>query len=175
MLVSKGHARRGQTQLNTYHEFHGIDDMILQLDAVLIEALDLVLDIVGQEIAVALLVTGLELAQLALEKLLVEHLCEADAAPGCLGAVAWANAPLCGAHGILPELDLLEAVDSGVQVEVDVTAVTDQDPGAGVLDALGLDVSQLLEEGGHVEDDAGADEVDAARRNEARGQKVEVV
>ena len=161
--------------MHTYHELHGIDNMVLQLDPVLVEALDLLLDVVGQEIAVALLVAGLELSQLAVEKLLVKHLCVVDAAPGGLGAVAWANAPLGGAHGIVPELDLLEAVDGSVQVEVDVTTVADQDARAGVLDALGLDVSQLLEEGGQVEDDAGADEVDAAERDEARGQQVEVI
>lgn len=56
--------------------------------------------------------------------------------------------PLDGSHGILPELDLLEAVDGGVQVEVDVAAVTDQDAGAGVLEALAsMSASSLKKEG----------------------------
>lgn len=149
--------------------------MLLQLSPVLVEPLDLFLDIVGQEVAVSFLVAGLQLSELALEELLVDYLGKAYAAPGRLGAVTWANAPLGSAYSILPELDFLEVVDSGVQVEFDVASIADQDPGAGVLDALGLDVGQLLEEGRHVEHDAGANEVDTARCNEAGWQGLEVV
>jgi hypothetical protein len=147
VVGQRGPRQEGATILHTYHELDNVDDMVCQLDAVPVEAPDLLLAVVFQEVAVALLVPSLELSQLAVEKIPVKHLCEADAAPGAFDAVTWAIAPHYGAHSILAELDLLEAIDGGVQVEVDVTAVADQDARAGVLDAPGLDVSQPLEQG----------------------------
>lgn len=62
-----------------------------------------------------------------------------------------------------------------MQLEADVRAVRDEDAFASGRQALLLQRSQFLEEAGDVHDGAGADQVDAFRRYEARGQDVEIV
>ena len=69
-------------------------------------------------------------------------------------------------------LDFLEAVDGGVEVKVDLAAVGDQDAVVG-LEALLFQLGKLLEEAGDVEDDAGADQVDAVGVDQAGRKKVE--
>lgn len=82
---------------------------------------------------------------------------------------------LGGADSIAAQLNLLQAVDRRMQVEVDVAPVGHKDTLARIRDALLLHIDQLLEEGRHVEDHAGADQVDAALCYEAGGEEVEVV
>lgn len=72
------------------------------------------------------------------------------------------------------ELDLLEAIDQLVHVEDDVGAVRDVYAAVGAQAVL-LERGELGEEAGDVDDAAAADDVDAARVDEARGQDVEVV
>lgn len=62
-----------------------------------------------------------------------------------------------------------------MQVKVDVAPVRHEDALARVCDTLLLHVEELLEERRHVEDHAGADQVDAALCHEAGGEEVEVV
>lgn len=94
--------------------------------------------------------------------------------PG-LCAVRRANAAPRGANLALAQLHLLETVDGGVEVKVDLAAVRDEDAVVDVGQALGLEFAELLEEARDVEDDAGADEVHAVRVDEAGGEEVEAV
>lgn len=92
-----------------------------------------------------------------------------------LGAVARSDTPSCSSNLALAQLDLLETVDGGVQIKVDLATVADKDAVTHTRQTLGLELLQLGEEGRHVEDDARADQVHAFRVDEARGQEVEVV
>ena len=62
-----------------------------------------------------------------------------------------------------------------MQIKADVRAVRDEDPLTRVRQALGFQRRQFFEETRDVDDCARTDEVDAARRDQARGQDVEVV
>ena len=62
------------------------------------------------------------------------------------GAVRWADAPPGGADGVGTELDLLEAVDSDVEVEVNGAAIGDEDAIADIVEALLLERLELGEE-----------------------------
>lgn len=66
--------------LGLLHVLDGIDGVAGELDAVLLEAGNLVLDIVLEEITESLLVAGGELPELALKDLLVEDLVDSDTA-----------------------------------------------------------------------------------------------
>lgn len=92
-----------------------------------------------------------------------------DSKTHSLGAVGRSNAPSGGADLAGAQLDLLEAVDGGVQVKVDLAAVRDEDAVAHAGQALFLEALELFEEAGDVEDDAGADEVLALGVDQARG------
>ena len=75
--------------------------------------------------------------------------------------VSWPNALLGCPDVGFAQLNLLEPVDFGVQVEIHVTAVGDEDAVVPV-DAVFLEILDLSEETGDVDDAAGADEVHAA-------------
>ena len=62
-----------------------------------------------------------------------------------------------------------------MKVEVNVAAVGDEDTVVDVGEALLLELAELTEEAGDVEDDRGTDEVHAVGVDETRGEKVEVV
>lgn len=62
-----------------------------------------------------------------------------------------------------------------MQIKADVRAVGDENALAGSAETLGLELGQLLEKTGHVEDGTGANQVDTRRRDETRGQDVEIV
>lgn len=143
-----------------------------QVLSVLLETLDLVLDVVDQKVAKALLKAGGKLAQLALKDLLIEHLADGDAVAGGHGAVGWANTALGGADAVAAKLLLLEAVDLDVAVGDDVASVGDEEAVADVLEALGLEVGHLLEEGGNMDDGARADKANGLGVEEAGGEKI---
>jgi hypothetical protein len=88
------------------------------------------------------------------------------------GAVGRADAALGGANVAAGQLLFLEAVDANVAVGDDVASVRQLDAGVDVLQALGLEGGQLAEEGGHVDDGAGADQVLAVWVQEARGEEI---
>lgn len=186
--------------LGLLHVLDGVDDVRGELGAVLLEAGNLLLDVVLEQVAKALLIARRELAQLALKELLVEDLVDANTTPldatqkvspcpmftarrACSRRVAYpglcavrrANAAPRGANLALAQLHLLETVDGGVEVKVDLAAVRDEDAVVDVGQALGLEFAELLEEARDVEDDAGADEVHAVRVDEAGGEEVEAV
>ena len=86
-----------------------------------------------------------------------------------LCAVRWANTSPRSANLALAQLNLLEAVDGGMEVEVDLTAVLDEDTVVHVFQALFLQLGKFLEEARNVEDNSGADQVHAVRVDEAGG------
>jgi hypothetical protein len=65
------------------------------------------------------------------------------------------------------QLPLLQSIDLLVQVQNDVGTVTDVKSVIS-LDAMGLEIIELLEEGWNVDDGAGSNEVDAALVDEAK-------
>jgi len=160
-------------RLRSLHVVDGVNHKLGQLLAVLAEAGDLLLDVVLEQVAEALLVPGGQVAQLLLEMLLVKDLVHAYPVAAGLVGVRRADAAAGGADLVAGQLALLEAVDAGVQLEVDLGAVADEEVLAGVGEALRLEVGEFLEEGLNVEDDARADQVGALRVDEARGQEVE--
>lgn len=155
------------------HEVDGIDDKLGQLLAVLAEARNLIVDIVLQQVAKALLVAGRQVAQLGLKVLLVEYLVDPYPVAGGLVRVRRPDAAAGRADLVVPELLLLQAVHARVQFEVDLGAVADEQVLARVGEPLLLEGGEFLEEGLDVEDDAGADQVGAFRVDEARRQEVE--
>lgn len=62
-----------------------------------------------------------------------------------------------------------------MQIEADVGTVRDEDAAVDVGETLVCEGAEFLEEAGNVDDGAGADQVDAFRRDEAGGEDVEVV
>lgn len=142
------------TGLRRLHVVDGINDKLGQLLAVLAEAGNLLLDVVLQQVAKALLVAGGQLAQLGLEVLLVEDLVHPDSVAARLVRVGRADATPSRADLLASQLLLLQAIDAGVQLEVDLGAVADQEVLARVCEPLGLEGGEFLEEGLNVEDDA---------------------
>ena len=139
------------------------------------KALDLGIHIIYEGITESLLVPCGEVSGPALEELRAEHLAHGDPAPRGGGGVAWADATFRGTNGVGAQLRLLGLVDSAVEIKVDVASVGYEDAIVDVLQALLLDGLQFREEGGHVDDDTGSDEVHAVGVHEAGGQEVEVV
>lgn len=92
-----------------------------------------------------------------------------------LGAVRGTDTTACGADLAVTELNLLEAIDGSVKVEVDVAAVGDEDTVVDIGEALRLELAELAEEAGDVEDNRGTDQVHAVGVDETGGEKVEVV
>jgi hypothetical protein len=92
---------------------------------------------------------------------------------GRLVGVRGPDAAAGRANLVACQLALLQAVDAGVQLEVDLGAVADEQVLARVREPLGLERGELLEEGLDVEDDARTNQVGALRVDEARGQQVE--
>ena len=119
-----------------------------QIFPVFLEALELLVDVILEQVAVALLEAGGQQAQLALEEGLVEHLAYGDAGAGRHGAVGGADTPLGGADAVLAQLALLEPVDLLVAVGDDVAAVRHEQPVADAFEALRLELGELIEEGG---------------------------
>lgn len=84
----------------------------------------------------------------------------------------WTHCSLCrirrtdaaagGADLARTKLDLFETVDGDVEIQVDGDTVRDKDAVMDILEALLFQYCQLGEEGGHVEDNSRADEVDLA-------------
>lgn len=120
-------------------------------------------------------ITGMQGPYLALENLLLQDLSNPDTASRRLITIAGPNALAGSADLATAQLSLLQAIDNGVKIETDVGAIRDEDPLASVLETLFFERGELLEEAGDVDDGAGADEVDAGRGNQARGEDVEVV
>lgn len=149
--------------------------MFRKLRAVLLEPANFFLNIVFQEIAVALPVSVGQLAQLALKQFLVKELGQAHTTAGSLGTIAWANSSLGGANSVRAQLDFFEAINSGVEVKVDVASVGYEDALAGIYNSLGLNIGKFLEERWYVEDDARTDQVDAFRRDKTGWEEMEVV
>jgi hypothetical protein len=160
-------------RLRRLHVVDSINDKLGQLLAVLAEAGNLLLDVVLQKVAKALLVAGGQLAQLGLEVLLVEDLVDPDSVAGRLVRVGRADAAPGRANLLAGQLLLLQAVDAGVQFEVDLGAVADQEVLACVREPLRLEGGEFLEEGLDVEDNAGANQVGTLGVDEARGQEME--
>lgn len=158
--------------LVTNTAFHRCKETHAKVLSVLLEALNLVLNIVDKKVAEALLETLSELAKLVLKELLVEHLADGDAVAGSHGAVGWANTALRGADAVAAKLLLLQSIDLNVAVGDDVATIGHQEALADVLQALGLEIGHLLEEGGDVNDGTGSDEADALLVQETRGKKV---
>lgn len=96
--------------LGLLHELDGVDAVGRKLLAVLLEARNLVLDVVLEQVAEALLVSAGELAQLALEGGLVEDFVDADTTAGGLGAVRGANAAAGGANLARAELSRVSGI-----------------------------------------------------------------
>lgn len=137
-----------------------VNDVGLQALAVLVEALDLVLGVVLENVAVALLVTVGKVAQLLVETGFVEDVGDTDTAASGLGGVCGANSLAGCANVCISEFHLLETINLGVKVQVDVAAVADQHAILGG-DSVLLQNLDLVEKVGDVNDAAGADEVDA--------------
>lgn len=159
--------------LGLVHVADGIDDKLRQEFPVLAEAGDLLLDVVVEQVAEALLVAGSQLAQLGLEALLVEDLMDTDAVARRLVGIRGTDAAARGADLVAGELALLQAVDAGVELEVDLGPVADEDVLARMCKTLFLEGGEFFEEGLDVEDHAGADQVGAVGVDEARWQQVE--
>lgn len=124
-----------------------------------LEARNLLLDIVSQ-VAEACAVGCVQSAQLALEGLLVQNLADAHTATGSLVTVAGADTLTSCANLAATEALLLKTIDNGVEVEADVRTVRDEDALTSGLEALGLELSELLEEARNVDDGSGTNEVD---------------
>jgi len=62
-----------------------------------------------------------------------------------------------------------------MQVEVYVTSVRDEDALSHSIEALFLQLGELFEEAGHMENDARTDQVHAVRTDEARWEEMEAV
>jgi hypothetical protein len=73
----------------------------------------------------------------------MEHREKAHATHRSPGAVGWADAAPGGANGVGAELNLLEAVNGDVEVEVDGATVRDEDTVVDVLETLLLDSLEL--------------------------------
>jgi hypothetical protein len=151
-----------------------IDDILGKARAPIVVFLDLSLDVVLQQIAVALLVGGSHGSQFLVHELLVEDFADSDTGASGLGLVARADALLGGADGASAELNLFEAIDERVQLEEGVSAVTDEDA-VLVSEVVLLELLELVEELRHAHDGSRADEVDGLRVDQAGGQDVEVV
>lgn len=139
-----------------------------------LEHLNLILDVVVQ-VAKSCAIPSLQVSQLALEDSLIQKLTNAHTASRGLVTVARSNTLARGSDLAATELGLLQTVDHRVQLEAHVRTVRDEDALASSRQTLLLQRSQFLEEAGDVHDGTGTDQVDAFRRDEARGQDVEVV
>lgn len=86
------------------------------------------------------------------------------------------NAAASGANLARAKLDFLETVNGNVEVRNDRDAVRDEDTVVNILQALLFQHCQLRKEGGHVEDNTRADEVDlAVLGDQTTGEKVEAI
>ena len=92
-----------------------------------------------------------------------------------LGAVRGTDTTAGGADLAVTELNLLKAIDGSVKVEVDVATVGNEDTVVDIGETLLLELAELTEEAGDVEDDGGTDEVHAVGVDETRGKKMEVI
>lgn len=92
-----------------------------------------------------------------------------------LGAVRGTDTTAGGADLAITKLNLLETIDGSVKVEVNVAAIGDEDTVVDIGEALLLELAELAEEAGDVEDDRGTDEVHAVGVDETGGEKVEVI
>jgi len=145
-----------------------VNDVRLQAHTVVVEALDLVLDVVLEQVAVALLVAIGEVLELLVKALLVEDVGDTDTAAGSLCGVCWSNTLSGGADLRVSKFHLLKTVYLGVKVQVDVAAVADKHAVLGG-DAVLLEDIDLVEEVGNVDNAAGTDEVDATLGEDAGG------
>jgi hypothetical protein len=145
-----------------------VNDVGLEALAVAVETLDLVLGVVLENVAVALLVAVGEVAQLLVEAGLVEDVRDTDTAASGLGGVCGTNSLAGCANVRVSEFHLLETVHLGVKVQVDVAAVADQHAVLGG-DSVLLQNLDLVEKVGDVNDAAGANEVDAAFSEDTGG------
>lgn len=86
------------------------------------------------------------------------------------------NAAAGGANLARTELNLFEAVNSDVEIQIDGDAVRDKDAVVHILETLLFQHRQLRKEGGDVENDTRADQVDLAMlSNQTAGEKVKAV
>lgn len=109
----------------------------------------------------------METPQLALKLLFLQDLSNPNSPSSGLVTVTRANSLARGTDLPSTEFRLLKSINNGVQIEADVRAVRDENPLAGVLETLLLQRGEFLEETGDVDDSSGADEVNAAWRDEA--------
>lgn len=151
-----------------------VNDKLCQARAPFVVSLDLSLDIVLEQVAVALLVGGGHGPELVVHELLVEDFSNSDTGASGLGLVARADTLLGGADGALAELNLLEAVDERVQLEQRVSAVADEDAVLGAQAVL-LQLLQLMEELRNADNSGGTNEVDGLGVDQTGRQDVEVV
>lgn len=145
-----------------------VNDIRLQALTVGVEAGDLILDIVLEQVAITLLEAIGKVAELLVEALLVEDIGNADTAAGSLCGVCWANALAGRANVGISKFHLLKAVNLTVEVKINVAAVADEDAVLG-LDAVLLKSVNLVEKVGNVDNAAGANQVDATLGQDARG------
>lgn len=77
-----------------------------------------------------------------------------------------------GANVATSELLLLKAVDADVAVGDDVASVGEKDAAADVGQSFLLEVFELFEESGNMNNGSGTDQVGAGRVHQTRRQKV---
>lgn len=156
-------------------ESYGIDNVVCQPLAVTLEALDLGIDVVYESVPESLLVPGGKIPQSAFEEFGMEHLAHGDTAPRGRRGIARTDTTFRGSDGVGAQLNLLGLVDGAVEVEVDVASVRNEDALVNVLQALLLNGLEFREECRHMDDNTGADQVEAVGVQEAGGKKVKIV
>lgn len=139
-----------------------------------LEAVDFILNIIRQ-LSKPVPVPTVQIAQLALKHLLIQNLTNTHTPSRSLVAVTGANTLTRSTDFAAAELGFFQSVDDGVQIEADVGTIRDEDALVNVDKTLVGKGAQFFEEAGDVDDGAGADEIDAFRRDEAGGEDVEVV
>jgi hypothetical protein len=169
------HSRLRAFDENVHVAFdHGLDERNLinhkgfEGVPICVEACNFFFHIVLKEITIALLEARGHLADLAVKEVLVEDLRDVNARASGLGGICRPNAFASRANVFLAQLDFFETVNFGMQVEINVAAVTNE-YAVIVSDAMLFQILNLLEEAWDVEDTASADEVDAAFCQDTRG------
>lgn len=150
-----------------------VNHIRLQPLAIVFEPLDLFLGIILQQVSIALLEPSSHLPEPCLELLRAKDIRNQDPGALSLGHVRRPDALACGPDVLLAQLDLLQPIDFGVQVQVDVRAVTDEHAVCRT-NAVLLDDLDFFEELRYVDHAARADQVDTAVGQDAGGQDVYV-
>ena len=139
-----------------------------------LEPIYFILDIIRQ-LSKSVSVPTIQIAQLALKHLLVQNLTNSYTSSRGLVAVTRTNT-LSGSTDFAPAaFGFFQSIDDGVQIETDVGSIRDENALVDVDKTLAGECAEFFEEAGDVDDGAGADEVNALRRDETGGENVEVI